>query len=218
MIAFGKIKEAKGRQILIETEIPLSYAIERQKVGGVELRFTDGRGISPDQRRKIFATIRDISIWSGHDPEYLRSLLTWDFRCESGAESFSLSNVDMSTARDFLTYLIEFCFTHSVPTHDPLLDRTDDIDRYLYQCLAHRKCAICNEAGADVHHLDAVGMGRDREDIVHVGLNAIALCRKHHAQAHNMGKDSFCRKYHVNGIRLDEHLCKLLNLRRNTHV
>lgn len=218
MTVFAKIAETSGRRLMLETEIPLEYLISRQNVKAVELILTDGRGISAEQRRKIFATIRDIALWSGHDPEYLRSLLTWDFRCESGAEAFSLSNVDMTTARDFLSYLIDFCFTHAVPTREPLLDRTDDIDRYLYQCLAHRKCAICNEAGADVHHLDAVGMGRDREDIVHVGLNAIALCRKHHVQAHNMGKDSFCRKYHVNGIQLDDHLCKLLNLRRNKHV
>ena len=90
-----------------------------------------------------------------------------------------------------------------------MLNRAEEIGKYLYMCLEHRKCAICNDK-AEVHHLDAVGMGRDRNNIVHVGMNAIALCRKHHIQAHNMGKNEFLKQYHVYGIILDSYLCKIL--------
>lgn len=177
----------------------------------VELRLDDGRAISAEQRKKIFAVIRDISIWSGHDPEYLRQLMTWDFRSREGLEHFSLSDVDMTTAREFLTYLIEFCFTHSVPTKDTLLNQSDDIGKYLYLCLEHRKCAICN-ARAQVHHVDRIGMGRDREEVVHVGLKAIALCPLHHDEAHKREKDLF-ERYHIYGIKLTEYLCQVLRLR-----
>ena len=70
--------------------------------------------------------------------------------------------------------------------------------------------AICNQP-AEVHHVDRVGMGRDREAIVHVGLNAIALCRRHHEEAHRREKALFA-DYHIYGIKLDRHLCKVLSL------
>lgn len=47
---------------------------------------------------------------------------------------------------------------------------------------------------------------------VHVGLNAIALCRQHHEEAHRREKALFA-DYHIYGIKLDRHLCKVLNLR-----
>lgn len=107
-------------------------------------------------------------------------------------------------------YLIQFCFHWGVPTKDSLLTQTDDIGKYLYLCLENRRCAICNQP-AEVHHVDRVGMGRDREAIVHVGLNAIALCRRHHEEAHRREKALFA-DYHIYGIKLDRHLCKVLSL------
>lgn len=177
----------------------------------VELVINDGRRISAEQRKKIFAIIRDISAWSGHAPEYIRQLLTFDFCGESGTEWFSLSDTDMSTAKSFIDFLVNFCFVNNIPTKDTLLNATEDISKYLYACLEHRKCAICNKP-AEVHHVDRIGMGRDREQIVHIGLNAIALCREHHDSAHRDEKKLF-EQYHVYGIKLDEYLCKKLNLR-----
>lgn len=126
-------------------------------------------------------------------------------------EWFSLSDCDMTTAREFITYLISFCFHWGVPTKDSLLTQTDDIGKYLYLCLENRRCAICNRP-AEVHHVDRIGMGMDREKVVHVGLNAIALCRAHHEEAHHRENALFA-DYHIYGIKLDKHLCKILNLR-----
>lgn len=210
MIITGRIVRYDGVKLTIVPDEEVSREILQKQVGAVEIRLDDGRTISADQRKKIFATIRDISLWSGHDPEYLRTFLTWDFLTKQGGEWFSLSDVDMTTARQYLTYLIEFCFTHSVPTRDTLLDRTDDIDRYLYLCLEHRKCAVCN-AQADIHHVTRIGMGRDRKQLIHSGMEAIALCREHHTYAHTDEKGLF-EKYHIYGIKLDDYLCKKLGL------
>ena len=115
-----------------------------------------------------------------------------------------------SVARDFISYLIDFCFYQNIGTRDTLLNVTDDIGRYLYSCLENRKCAICNAPG-EVHHVDRIGMGRDREQIVHIGLKAICLCRKHHDEAHRHEKELF-DKYKIYGIELDEYLCTKLKL------
>ncbi len=212
MITTAKIVKYNPKYILLAPDDDLFREITKKGIETVEIRLTDGRTISSEQRRKIFAIICDIAVWSGEDSEYLRMILTTRFVIKNGLdELFSLKDVDMTTARDFISFLVEFCFSWSVPTKDTMLNYTDDIGRYLYACLEHRKCAICNKP-AEVHHVNRIGMGRDREQIVHVGLKAIALCREHHDLAHRNEKKLF-DYYHIYGIKLDEYLCKKLNLR-----
>lgn len=212
MITTAKIARYDGQQLLIIPEQDLSRELQQKGIETVEIRLNDGRTISNEQRKKIFALIRDIALWNGDEPETLRPFLTLDFVMKNNLQDlFSLSDVDMTTAKEFITYLIEFCFYHNIPTKDTLLNQTDDIGKYLYQCLEHRKCAICN-APAEVHHVDRVGMGRDREEIVHVGLLAIALCREHHDMAHVDEKALF-EQFYVYGIKLDKYLCQRLRLR-----
>lgn len=207
----AKIINYDGKYLKIKPSAVLSDELLRLNSNSVELSLNDGRTISEKQRKKIFAIIRDISLWQGDDPEVIRIYLTWDFCNINNLELFSLSDVDMTTAREFINYLIEFCFYHSVPTKQSLFDNSDDIKNYLYLCLKYRRCAICNMF-ADVHHTDVVGMGRNRNKIIHLGLRAIALCRGHHTEAHTKGK-SFFTDNHIYGIQLTKELCKELNLK-----
>lgn len=212
MIATAQIVGYDGEVLFIKPLVAIDRELLQKQVESIEIRLTDGREISAEQRRKVFALIRDIADWCGEEPEYIRKFTTFEYRISNGIEPFSLSDCDMSTAREYITYLIDFCFFHGVPTRDTLLNRTDDINKYLYSCLAHRKCAVCN-AKADVHHVDAVGMGRNRTKISHLGMEAIALCRQHHQEAHQRGQ-AFFDKYHIYGIKLDKNLCNILNLRK----
>ena len=214
MITTGKIIHYDNNQILIAPDEKIGREILKKNIENIEIRLNDGRTISSDQRKKIFALIRDIAIWSGHEPEYLRQLLTWDFVCKKDIEWFSLSDVDMTTAKEYITYLIEFCFYFGIPTKDTMLNYTDDIGKYLYLCLEYKRCAICNSHG-EIHHVDRVGMGFDREKIVHKGLKAMCLCRRHHIKAHEDEKTLF-KENHIYGIRLDDYLCSILRL--NTKV
>lgn len=206
----AKISGYDGKTLSVEPEKDLSKVLLRTGSQQVELRIIDGRVITPEQRKKIFATIRDISDWCGHSPEEVRQILTWDFRSIDGRGDFSLSNVEQDTATDFISYLIDFCLRWDVPTKEPLSKRVEDIDRYLYQCLEERKCAVCGRR-ADIHHVDTVGMGRNRKHIVHTGLATIALCRQHHQECHTIGADFF-RKYHIYGVSLTEQLLQKLAL------
>ena len=209
-IITGKILSYENGILTVAPSVSIDRELLQKQVENIELRLNDGRTISAEQRKKIFAIIRDISIWSGDDPGCLRKCLTWDFRSMDDIPEFSLSDVDMTTAKDFITYLIEFCFKFGVGTKDTLLHQNDDIERYLYLCLEYRKCAICN-AHADVHHIDHIGIGRNRDNIIHVGMLAIALCRKHHQEAEDKGKQ-FLDDNYIFGIPLDTYLCKVLRL------
>lgn len=213
MITSAKITEYDGQKLVVIPSDSLEREILRKRIRECEITLWDGRRISPEQRRKTYAIIRDISDWSGHEPEYLKHFFKFNFCSLDGREDFSLSDVDMTTAKEFITYLIEFCFYNNVPTQDSMLDRTDEIGKYLYLCLEYRKCAICNKQ-ADVHHVDRIGMGGNREEIVHVGMKAIALCREHHQMAHTDEKTLF-ESNHIYGIKLDEYLCDKLNLNYN---
>ncbi len=210
MITTAQIVKHNKHFLLLSINSDVERELKQKEAVNVEIRIDDGRTISSEQRKKIFAIIRDISLWSGHEPEYLRSYLTWDFCMKTEYDYFSLSDVSMTVAKEFINYLITFCFDFNVPTKDTLLYQTDDIGKYLYLCLEHRKCAICNRP-AEVHHVDRIGIGRDREKIVHIGLKAVALCREHHDEAHKREKDLFKENY-IYGIKLDKYLCERLNL------
>lgn len=158
MVVTAKIEKLEDGKLVLKPDTDISRFVEQKRPRRVEVRLDDGRTISVDQRRKIFAIIRDISLWSGHEPEELRQYLEWDFCSRAMREWFSLSDCDMTTAREFITYLISFCFHWGVPTKDSLLTQTDDIGKYLYLCLENRRCAICNRP-AEVHHVDRIGMG-----------------------------------------------------------
>ena len=189
-----------------------TYLIEKRRITDCETRLDDGRTISADQRKKIYATLRDMSIYTGHTPEELKNLMKCEYVAKTGHDYFSLSNVDMTTANDFLTFLIDFCLEWDIPASGNLLERSPDVARYLYLCLVRKKCCITGRK-AELHHVDAVGVGRDRKDIIHKGMRVLPLTRKMHTEAHALGRDSFCSKYHVFGIKLDADLCKIWNVR-----
>lgn len=169
-----------------------------------EIKIDDGRSITNDQRRKIFATVKDIAMFTGDHPDDLRALLLYDYCIQSGEIPFSLSNCSISQARDYITFIIDFILREDIPLSDVALNRTDDIDRYLWGCIKYKRCCICGKSPSDLHHFDAIGMGRDRASVDDSKHRKIQLCREHHSEAHNMGRDSFGVKYHVYGITYEE--------------
>lgn len=196
--------------ILVPLEKP--YLIDKQEITGCEVRFDDGRTVRPDQRRKAYAIINEISAYTGHYQEELKEYFKYDLMAKTGCEYFSLSDCSVTIARQYISNLIEFCFAWNIPTRDTLLNQTDDMCSYLYACLYHRKCAVCNQK-AEIHHCEGsrVGMGFNRNKIDNLGRSAIALCRKHHHEAHSMEREFF-ERYHIFGIRMDKHLLKKLKL------
>lgn len=109
----------------------------------------------------------------------------------------------MDTAREFINTILEYALKEGVPLSEAGVYRTDDIGRYLYFCLKHKKCAICGLPG-EIHHVDTIGMGRDRKQVDDSDYRKICLCRKHHTIAHTRGMDALEKMYHVYGIKFNE--------------
>lgn len=193
----------------------------KRKYSKVLVAMSDSRKASPEQIKKAHALINEIAEWSGEASEGIKRCLKLKFITQQQNEVFSrlfsFSNCDMTIAREFISYLIDFILEWDVPTKRPLSELCDDIKKYIYACLKHKKCAVCGRR-AELHHIDAVGMGRDREEIPHEGMEAISLCggvNGHHAEWHTLGQATFDAKYHFKGgIKLDADLCKIYKLKR----
>jgi len=172
-----------------------------------ELRIDDGRRITADQRKKIYATLADMASHIGYLPEEWKELAKYYFIARTGSPYISFSDCSITTARNFINFILDFALEHGIPLSDLAVNRTDDINAYLYSCLMHKRCCVCG-GKAEIHHEDAVGMGRRRKDIIHLGMRVMALCRKHHTEAHTIGKAAFNAKYHVYGLAADKRICE----------
>lgn len=213
----GKAYDYKGG-IAVKTSRPPVENLSDE----VMVLWHDKREISPEQRRKSWALIGEISAAYGYlsasDKEQLNGDMKRKFLMErmdeltaDAIKRFSLSDVDMTTARLYIDFLVEFVVEHEIPTKEPLAQLAEDIEAYVYACMMNKVCAVCRRK-ADLHHVDRVGMGRNRDDICHVGMDALPLCREHHMEAHQHGDERLMDKYHLEPITIDEKIAKLYKL------
>lgn len=209
----GKILSAVNDVITIQVCADAQGFVLDRDAKTVEVRIDDGRSITNDQRRKIYATMRDIAEWMGDMPDAVKGYFKWSFCGDNEHEDFSLSDVDRETACDFLTYLIDFCIQNGVPCSDPLWDRCEDIDRYMYACVMTRTCCITGKKNAQIHHVDRVGMGGNRDEMCQVGMRVVPLSHDLHTMIHySGGEQEFYKKHHIQPIALTEKMCEHLRL------
>ncbi|WP_235804445.1 putative HNHc nuclease, partial [Fructilactobacillus florum] len=76
---YAKIQKISGKQVLlsVDDEIDLSR-MQRWSDGKqptVELIIDDGRRITPDQRKKIFAMLGDMSDYLGYSPREIEEIM-----------------------------------------------------------------------------------------------------------------------------------------------
>lgn len=177
----------------------------------------DSRPLSDKQRRMVYALLREISDYTGQGADSTKEYMKLRFLADdlegTADRIFSLATAPMSLVCAFQRYLVRFILDYNIPCSFPLLDYVDDIPDYIYACLIHKKCCICG-GYADLHHIDRVGAGRNRTDIIHEGLEVLPLCREHHTEAHTMPDADFFGKYHIpGGIVADKTICKIFGLK-----
>lgn len=214
----GKIIDLKeDGTAIIACKVDIGKFIHRQ-IKEAYIDLIDSRPLSDKQRRMCYALINAIAEWSGSSQESVKQAFKMEFwagRIDTLADKiFSLANAPMSLVAEFQKFLIDFIIENDVPLKFPLRDYVDDIEHYTYMCLVHKKCAVCGKR-ADLHHIDAIGMGNDRNEVQHLGREVLSLCREHHTEIHAIGKADFMAKYHLNGgITADRTILKIYGLRR----
>lgn len=202
----------------LDEDIDIELLEKRTENGNMnaEIRFDDMRRISAAQRRKTYALIRDISEYTGYLPEECKEIMKWFFMADTGYEHFSLSDTDMTTAKEFISWLIEFCLQHGVQLYEEAYKISEDIQRYVYYCLKNRICCVTgSHEKVHIHHLNGsqVGMGANRNKVSHLGREIIPLRWDIHDLFHRYGDKKMLVKYHLVGIRSDEELLKELGLK-----
>lgn len=155
--------------------------------------------ITPEQRKKIYGILKDIEAYTGDNKENIKETTKSSFIKVTEHEDFSLSNCSKKLAADYIEYLIRLAFELGVPLEENPAKGLDNIESYLKICLDQKKCCVCGKHG-EIHHVDAIGMGRDRRVVDDSENKKMCLCREHHTEYHKIGKEDFEEKYYVYGI------------------
>jgi hypothetical protein len=238
MELMGRLVKETPDNLFYAVPSPPGFLVERKQYLTATVTLHDSRQITTKQRNAIFATIQDITdyisapppraqkaayaatlremgclyVLDKTDSESVRRQLTAHYCDAQELNLFSLSTLDETSAGAFLDYLIEICIVHGIPCNDSLLNRSDDLARYVYNCCINRRCAVCGKR-AEIHHAeDRIGMGRSRETISHIGMRVQPLCRGHHNEAHAMGQQSFNNLYHLQSVEVDAELAQKFKL------
>ncbi len=170
----------------------------------IDVRLIDKRSITDQQRKFIFALCNEIAYYTGDDKEYIRLLMQQYNSNLRGIEVESLSTCSMTYANGLIDTIINFCIDREIPFAKELIIEngyTFD-EKQTYAMALKRVCVICGQR-ADIHHVDHIGMGNDRNKISHIGKKALPLCRKHHTECHIKGNE-FYDMYHLTPFMIDK--------------
>lgn len=215
----GEIINADARYLTLR--VPYTPEYVRQDMRKAVVFLADGRRHSIDQHGKVWALIGEIALWAGYkasESSQVNALLKRDFLIQrvdrlsaAAIKAFSMSDVDVSTASMYISWLVDFVLENGVPTKRPVTELCEDIQAAVYSAAIHKRCICCGQK-ADLHHVDRVGMGNDRREICHIGMRALPLCRIHHQEAHQHGDAVMMDKYHLEAIVIDDKIAKIYRL------
>ena len=213
---FGTLDRIQGKQVLItlDDEIDM-YKVQRLSGGKkptVELDISDGRRITPSQRKKIYALINDLCEYTGDVPEYWKEKFKFMVETIFGIDEFSLSDCSVTVGNYMILTILEFLFQHDIPFRTKTWDSIPDWFPKQMLCLKKKICVICGKPGADIAHVQTVGMGRNRTKINHTGMYIMSLCREHHTLQHTIGLTTFMETFHIKPIKVTEEIAKELHL------
>ena len=207
----GKVYEQRGI-VYVKTVRPAADHLSDD----VTVVWHDARARTNEQIRKAWALMTEIAAFQGQDKEDVYREQKLSFSAKNLEELqgilFGLSTATVSTASAFISMLVEIAIEYGIRfDREPLYKLADDIQKYVYACLVHKKCCVCGQK-ADLHHVDAIGMGYNRREKPQLGARVLPLCRMHHMEWHNIGGTAFDEKYHIEPVRLDERLAKTYNI------
>lgn len=144
--------------------------------------------ISPEQRKKVYVLFKDIANATGDNAESVKLNMKPLFIQNYGYEDFSLSNCSAELAKDFISFLVGWCFMNGVNLTDKPQEILDDIESFLFLCNRSKKCCVCGKE-AEVIFISS-NEGKPKQ---------ISLCPEHRQEWQNIGRE-FYLKYHVKPI------------------
>lgn len=105
------------------------------------VRIDDSRTISAAQRGLIYSVFNDIRVWRGDSHkrigiEKVKLELKAEFCVEANLSMFSLSNVSIEIASDFIDYLLDFTFINDIRLTLKPFEIAKTVRNWSYLCLS----------------------------------------------------------------------------------
>ena len=198
IINYKKTKEGKYNIVVSDANLS-NDAILKLESGfpvNVNVEIVDENKITLKQRKKIFALLNDICLFTGQPQEDLRQQFQFYLEMIKGYERISLTNTTRHIASELIDIIMAWVFQNDIPLNYKTSDLMKQDQTFLYLATVHRKCVICGRRGELAHH-KAIGRGANRKKMDHYGYEVLALCREHHQSQHNMGVESFDKLHHL---------------------
>lgn len=199
----------KGVELDNKTSLLLDNGYEVE----VDIRVVDPFKITDKQRRKVFALCNDIEACTGQPRDYMRYMFMDYVEVLYGYEKrLSLSDCTREQAKQVIEVILDWVFHNDIPLAFKTSDLLKSDKSFLYWSTVNRNCVICGKPKAELAHYHAVGRGRNRRKINHIGNQVLALCPNHHREQHQIGIDSFNEKYklHDSWVDVDSRLNQML--------
>lgn len=173
----------------------------------VDLKEIDGRKLSDDQRKFIFALCSEFEKCTGDDAEIFRASCMNALNEVYDLGKSTLTKYSVADGNKLINLIISTLIRLDIPISVKLLNYYNyQLNQsQIYAMCLKRICCVCGKK-ADLHHVDAVGRGFNRKTIDHIGKRMLPLCREHHNEVHNIGDNEFLQKYHLKTIKIDEKL------------
>lgn len=196
-----RYKQSNGRYSVVVENVDLTddalLLLDNNYPLDVNFEVIDGKKITVQQRKKIFALLNDIYLFTGQPQEDLRQQFQFYLEMIKGYEPISLTDTTRRIASELIEVIIAWVFQHDIPLNYKTSDLMKEDNYFIYLSTINRTCVVCGKKNADLAHRYAVGRGRNRNTIDHYGNEVLALCRRHHQTQHDMGIQSFNEKYHL---------------------
>lgn len=204
-----KLTKKNGEYKVSKPDLSIANELFLENGGSLEVVLTlkDDRRISPQQRKFIFAICRLVEYETGIDKEMFRGQIMEIHDSVYGTKIDSLSDYNMTQATNLIKLLITFLIDKEIDFGSLDIKGQEyhfDASQTYLMCLK-RVCVVCGRR-AELHHVDAVGMSRNRNKISHIGMRMLPLCRIHHSEAHAFGDTEFMEYYHLTPIEIDKKL------------
>ncbi|MCT4377658.1 hypothetical protein EFM21_00495 [Leuconostoc falkenbergense] len=218
---FAKLNKVDPNKGLITLQLSTDdiYTLEKYHASGqqqvVSLIASDENGVSAQQRKFAFALLHDIW-WSQvggywiETPETVKqhfyAMYEYYNSLDFGEFSLSAAKGTKTDTNQFINMLLDYAAIHDISLSVKPLNELEpqEIARWEYRCLMEKMCVVCGKKPSELHHLDTVGSGMNRQHTNHLGHRAVQLCREHHNLAHSLGIETFMQRFKINGIKIDE--------------
>lgn len=152
-----------------------------------------------EQRKHFYALIKDISDHTGEAPWVIKLRMKYLYMIahdKTKEPSLARNKMSKKDARLLIQTVIDFALEHDIPLRGNYLPYFEE--KQFFELTLKRMCWVCGRHG-DLHHVQAVGMGRDRSKIDHTKHEFMCLCRHHHQETHQVGQETFMKKYSLQG-------------------